>query len=181
METRKQKKPAPIVDQKTGEITEVLVNKAVDLIEKGELKSRVCLFDLQQLVMKNGQWEMHTLIAKTLNSINKNYNLTLVVNLEPVDEKIELALKRMERGQTKIDGSSQGQDEYNALLDTKQELVDNCPDILISASVLRSKYIPGSGTQVIFWIPAEVINEMNSRRDYMKHYKIKMESVNLAS
>jgi hypothetical protein len=180
METRKQKKPAPMVDPKTGEITEVVFKVAKDLVEN-TLKAKVFPFELQQLVMKNEQWEMHTMIVKTLNSVSKNYNLTLVVNLEPIDEKIDLASKRIAKGQIRLDGSSQAQEEHEALLNTKQELIDNCPDILIKASVLRTKYFPAKGTQVVFWIPSEIINELNSRRNYIEHYNLKMEQITLAS
>lgn len=130
-------------------------------------------FDLQQLVMKNDRWEMHTLIYKTLSVISKSYDLTLVVNTAPTDEKIELALQRLSRGQRTIDGSSPSQDEYDALLNAKQELIDNCPDISMFATVLKSQYVMGE-TKIVFWIPAEVIGKLNDRREWMEHYKIKM-------
>lgn len=140
--------------------------------ELPELKG-IYEFDLLQLVMKNDRWEMHTLIYKVLSAVNKSYDLTLTVNTARIDADIELALGRLSRGQRTIEGKSESQEEYDRLLDAKQELIENCPDITMFATVLKSAYSNGE-TKVVFWIPAEIISKLNDRREWMEHYKIKM-------
>lgn len=176
------------VDSETGEIIGEIINdgymensvneaieKVVDIMEeKGVFAEKTYRFSLNQLIMKNKRWEMHIMISGTLNRIHKSYKLTLVVNLDDISEKIDLSRSRMDKAQLRMDGGDDEQDRYHELLNTKDELINNCPDIQLEGSVLQSKY-PVGDTFIVFHISPEVINKLNDRRNYMEHYNIKME------
>lgn len=160
-QVEKQDEKQNIVDRTTGEVNKPTIRN----------------FMLQQLVMKRGTWEMHILINSILNIINKNYHLTFVVDLEEIDEKINDALDELHESQINIEGVSEAEEKHNQLLNAKEELIQNCPDILLDASVLSSKYISGE-TAMVFHISAEIINMLNDKRLYMDCYKLKMEPFN---
>lgn len=158
-----QSKKIPVgtaTDRKTGEITDNPKN--------------IFKFTLDQLVMKNGNWEMHCKIYRSLEVINKNYRLTLTVGLDDINEKIKLCDGRRDKAQMDIDGSSAVEEEYKMLCDAKEELINNCPDIEILSQVKSSKY-PLGETFIVFHILPDIINQLNDHRSYMKHYDLKME------
>ena len=170
------------VDQDTGEISEKDGGKTLLDHEKIEKPlAKTCNFELLQLQMRNARWEMHIKTYRTLMTLYKNYDLTLIVNLDPIDEKIDLALKRMSKGaQRDIEGRYQSENEYQSLLNTKDELIRNCPDILFPASVISTKYFDDGSTGLTFLISPDIINTLNDKRNYMANYKIKLEPINVS-
>jgi len=170
------------VNQETGEISETANEKPLFDSEKIEKPlAKTCNFELLQLQMRNARWEMHIKTNRTLMTLYKNYDLTLIVDLDPIDEKIDLALKRMSKGaQRDIEGRYQSENEYQSLLNTKDELIRNCPDILFPASVISTKYFDDGSTGLTFLISPDIINTLNDKRNYMANYKIKLEPINVS-
>lgn len=134
-------------------------------------------FSLESLVMQKGTWEMRTKINHILDLINREYRITLVLNLLPFDEAIEAARERMRsHGQLEIDGTIPSEDEYNSLIRQREEIIRICEDISLNGTVIKSKYADGK-TFIDFLISPEIINILNDHRDYLENYNIKLEAI----
>ena len=161
------------------------LDEKVKFIEKNDLLKQLlidivkrCKFKLDKLSMQsNGFWTMKLIIQEQIPKVHRNYQLIFTVDLDGVDRQIidiKKAIAHEENDQQllpdiQVADIAEMKKQKKRFEDQRKMLTKTYQDIVFSASVKELKY-KDSNTDVLFDIPADIIDVFNEHRYAMDNY-----------
>ena len=143
---------------------------------------RYAEFRIKKIIIAGGR-ELHLEVMKSFENTYTNYMISMVVNLDALDWRIEQKKKEKQNyeSQNQMDAFEDMKrkelEEYDhrieQLMAERNERIAQCPKISFAASA-KSYAKSSVSTALVLSIPKDIIAELNDKIDFSDNYKIEL-------